>query len=70
MYFSRPKVGYFLNSPYISRLNFIVLFAYVYVFGAEQVSVLSVVTIFGTPVIQELSVYDYLHAISYTFCNT
>jgi hypothetical protein len=54
----------------ISRLNFIGLCAYVHVFGTEQVYVLSVLTIFGTSVVQELSIYDYLHAISYTFCNT
>jgi hypothetical protein len=54
----------------ISRPNFIGRFSYVLVFGTEQVPVLSELTIFVTCVIQELSIYDYLHAISYTFCNT
>jgi hypothetical protein len=40
----------------ISRLNFIGLFAYVQVFGTEQLPVLSELTIFGTSVIQGLSV--------------
>lgn len=53
----------------ISRLSFISLCAYVHVFGTEQVYVLSVLSMFGTSVVQELSVCDYLQAISYTLCN-
>jgi hypothetical protein len=67
---SAPNSIVILIAASLSRLNFIGLCAYVHVFGTEQVYVLSVLTIFGTSIVQELSIYDYLHAISYRFCNT